>query len=180
MGILKRAIVSVVVLGALVFGLAAPAAAAPIGPFNQGIFSAQPTTDVIWTNFKSPVGDREIIWAGIFNGVPVQVMRAGEECVWNSGRLCVWQHRDRTGTFDDWGYPSGGKRSLAGSWWNNRISSVQNETGSTVLLIGNVECKREAQGGYVLEVGRGRYIPNLANIDGGYPNDAISCVDFRG
>lgn len=117
---------------------------------------------------------------GPFNGVPVRAMKAGETCPDESGVLCIWQHANKGGRFLEVTsyYVRGGGWSLAGSWWNNRISAAQNETGKTVELIGNVDCRRENLGGYVLRMVDERYIPNMANVGTGYANDHISCIDW--
>lgn len=157
-------------LGALVLSLALGGIFAVSNPVVAGGQAGWNGSYEAVENFKQPA-------IGPFNGVPVKAMSPGQTC--DPGVLCVWQHRDRGGQWWDMTYPAGGYRSLEGSWWNNRISSVQNRTGRTILLIGNVACHRENQGGYVLEIKNGWYFSNLAYYDGGYPNDAISCVDWR-
>lgn len=131
-------------------------------------------------NFKRPAVVENFKKIGPFNGVPVRAMKAGETCPDESGVLCIWQHANKGGRFLEVTsyYVRGGGWSLAGSWWNNRISAAQNETGKTVELIGNVDCRRENLGGYVLRMVDERYIPNMANVGTGYANDHISCIDW--
>lgn len=147
----------------MLLGPATPAQAAPIGPFGTGIFqSAQ-------DNFK-----REVVW----QAAPIAAIPHIDP-----GELCIFQHKDYQGAkvcFFQWEIGMTFGKSLEGRYMNNRSSSVISNWGIYASLIGNKECKGSYAGGYELRVSPGRAIPNLANIDNGYPNDRISCVAARG
>lgn len=133
-------------------------------------------------NFKRPavVENFKRVPVENFKIGPFAARAAASSC--DPGFLCLWQAKDRGGRSL---MLSASKvrpgHSLDGYFLNNRVSSVENNTGSDVILIGNIGCNPPAMGGWGLWINNGAYYADLSssayNRQGQSANDRISCVN---